>query len=246
MVEPMPPRPEDFQLTPESFARVPARLFEPNKGRYAVHIIVLGAAVIAGHLASGSWPWILASFLGWFLFGRLPAFGILSALLIFPLLNVVEMWYRRRTNPDFQRALSFAMAGKAYLAKKAAYDEWVQQCQEDYWRALSGVAFEKALSKLFRRMGYQVKLTPTTGDGGVDIILQTEGRITVVQCKAHSKRIPIGTARELAASMRDFHADDAIIACLNGVTRPVAEYIKGKSISVLDLQSILELQRQHD
>jgi HJR/Mrr/RecB family endonuclease len=97
---------------------------------------------------------------------------------------------------------------------------------------------------LFALMGYAVTPTPSTGDGGVDLILQMDGKRTVVQCKAHTKRIPISVARELAASMRDFNADKAIIACLDGVTKPVAEYIKNKQISVLDLKAIVALQRE--
>jgi len=94
-------------------------------------------------------------------------------------------------------------------------------------------------------MGYNVNFTPRTGDGGVDLFLRKDGKLTVVQCKAHNKRIPIGVARELSASMKDFQADNAIIACFEGVTQPVSEYIKNKPITVLKLGDIVELQRQH-
>ena len=94
-------------------------------------------------------------------------------------------------------------------------------------------------------MGYDVKITSITGDGGVDLILRKDGILTVVQCKAHNKRIPIGVARELRSSMLDFKADNAIIACFEGATKPVTEYIKDKAITVLDLNSILALQKQY-
>jgi hypothetical protein len=82
-----------------------------------------------------------------------------------------------------------------------------------------------------------------TGDGGVDLILRKSDRITVVQCKAHGKKIPIGVARELIASMQDFNAHDAIIACLEGVTKPVQQYIATKPIRVIDVHGILSLQK---
>ncbi|MEO7206592.1 MAG: restriction endonuclease [Steroidobacteraceae bacterium] len=65
------------------------------------------------------------------------------------------------------------------------------------------------------------------------------------QCKAHNKRVPIGTMRELSASLVDFKANDAILACFEGVTKPVIEYIKGKNIRVLSVHDIVELQRKH-
>ena len=37
--------------------------------------------------------------------------------------------------------------------------------------------------------------------------------LTVIQCKAHAKRIPTNVIRELSAAMADFKANDAIIAC---------------------------------
>ena len=92
-------------------------------------------------------------------------------------------------------------------------------------------------------MGYQVSYTSHTGDGGVDLILQKDTKLTIVQCKAHNKKIPINVARELCASMIDFNAHDAIIACFQGVTQPVIEYIKNKPIKVLDIEAILSLQK---
>jgi hypothetical protein len=68
----------------------------------------------------------------------------------------------------------------------------------------------------------------------------------VVQCKAHKGRIPIGVARELCASMADFGAHDAIIACFEGVTQPVIKYIMNKPIQVLDLGDIVVLQAKYD
>jgi len=42
--------------------------------------------------------------------------------------------------------------------------------------------------------------------------------------------------------MMDFEADDAIIACLEGVTRPVVDYIKTKRITVMTLNDIIAHQ----
>jgi restriction system protein len=113
-----------------------------------------------------------------------------------------------------------------------------------FWRLLSGIAFEKELGALFKMMGDIVKETPRSGDGGVDLLLSMNGQLTVVQCKAHNKRIPIGTARELSASLLDFKANDAIIACFEGVTKPVVKYIMDKPIKVLTVDDIVEIQRK--
>ena len=76
------------------------------------------------------------------------------------------------------------------------------------------------------------------------MMLRRSGGLTVVQCKAHAKKIPIGVARELAASMADFKADDAIIACFEGVTRPVMVYVREKSMNVITITQIVDMQRK--
>ena len=92
-------------------------------------------------------------------------------------------------------------------------------------------------------MGYHAQLTPATGDGGVDLMLRRSGRLTIVQCKAHAKN-SIGVARELAASMADFKADEAIIACFEGVTRRVMVYVRDMSMNVITITQIVDMQRK--
>jgi HJR/Mrr/RecB family endonuclease len=168
----------------------------------------------------------------------------------FFILGAIENKVREAISPTFRRASQYRAAMEDYRKAVAEYKNWVAaqererlRRQEQYWRGLSGLAFENELARLFRGLGYTVSQTPRTGDGGVDLILRKDDRVTVVQCKAHDKKIPIGVARELVASIQDFNAHDAIIACLEGVTKPVQQYIATKPIRVIDVRGILSLQR---
>ena len=69
---------------------------------------------------------------------------------------------------------------------------------------------------------------------------------TVVQCKADNKKIGVGTARELTAVLRDFGAQQAILATLEGVTKPTADYIRSKPITVMTVHDIVAKQRSLD
>jgi len=174
-----------------------------------------------------------------FIIFPIPVFAIIAVA------GLVEKDWRLNLNTTYQRYNNFKIAHDAYIKEKAEYDHRVATQQESYWRALSGVGFERELGKLFSRMGYLVTHTRATSDGGVDLILLKEGRKTVVQCKAQIGNVVIGVARELRAAMLDFNADDGIIACFDGVTKPVADYVSDKSIRVLTLREILALQRTH-
>jgi hypothetical protein len=156
------------------------------------------------------------------------------------ILSAVSMF-----DSDFEAFFKYKKAWVIYEQKVIEYNISIAKREKEFWRSLSGIEFEKELGKLFSLMGYAVEFTPSTSDGGVDLRLRKEGKLIIVQCKAHNKRIPIGVARELHASMIDFHADDAIIACFEGVTKPVMDYIKMKSISILDLDDIIMLHKQY-
>jgi hypothetical protein len=252
---PIQPLLEDFDLSEGTVESLPKTFFDPeglapwtttNHNLYAIYALVLTAFFIAVfdrdiHIS-------FAYDMGFLACGFV---GIIPFGIFLVLAGPLEKRMRSALNTDYRRYLSYLSACKKYRGDKNSHDKEIadynhrlEKRQEAYWRSLSGVAFERELEKLFSLMGYKVTLTPSTGDGGVDLLLRKDRTLTVIQCKAHVGRIPIGVARELSASMVDFHADDAMIACFDGVTGPVAEYIKTRRISVLDLNTILVLQRQ--
>jgi HJR/Mrr/RecB family endonuclease len=176
------------------------------------------------------------------------AFAFVSIIpfgLFWLVMGFVERKLYSACNEQFANYCRYQDALSAYHQSKASYNARVAKQQTQYWRSLSGIAFEEELGKLYRRMGYDVQYTPSTADGGVDLCLRRDGKLTVVQCKAHNKRIPIGVARELVASMIDYRADSAIIACFEGLTNPAAEYIQSRGITVLTVDQIVALQKQH-
>ena len=149
------------------------------------------------------------------------------------------------TWPQYQSVAQFHAAQAKYRSDLAEYNALVLRRQEQFWRSLDGISFERELGRLFKKIGYQVDMTPHTADGGVDLILEHSGQRTVVQCKAYASKVGIATARELVASISDFGAQKGILAVTSGVTKPVADYVKGRNIEIYDLHHILSLQREH-
>lgn len=54
---------------------------------------------------------------------------------------------------------------------------------------MPGREFEEYLRVLFRERGYQVQLTPATGDFGADLILSAKNKKIVVQAKRYKKNV---------------------------------------------------------
>jgi hypothetical protein len=186
-----------------------------------------------------------------FSFAIIFLFLAFSAVSLFPfaLFWGVMVWAERqlyvRLNPDFARYTQYKNAVAVFEERKREHEARLARQRAEYWRSLSGVEFERELGKLFSLTGYAVSHTPSTADGGVDLLLRKDGKLTVVQCKAHKKPISISVARELFASMMDFKADDAIIACFEGVTKPVFDYIKTKRITVITVNEIIAHQMKY-
>lgn len=90
---------------------------------------------------------------------------------------------------------------------------------EDWWRSKRGISLENALSAFFQEEGFQVKSTPGSGDGGIDLFLEAFGITYIIQCKGWSEKVGVATVRDMAGvlSMSE-KGTRAIIIAPNGFT----------------------------
>jgi restriction endonuclease len=252
MQKPQAPVPEHFGTTAAEIASTPSweRLF------FWYWPILIAACELweASKLGLNDWvqhwpAYLFAGFFGIVIFAIPTAFAAAvlcwaSCFALHPVL--LSIW------PQYQRVAQFHAAQAKYPsdlaeynALLAEYNAWVLRQREQFWRSLGGISFEHELGQLFKKIGYQVKTTPHTADGGVDLILERSGQRIVVQCKSHASKVGIATARELVASMIDFQAQKGILAVTSGVTKNVEDYVKSRNIEIYDLPDILSLQREH-
>lgn len=243
MERPIEPSPEEFSVPRRDISTVPDFNNSKKIMAWCAFGLITAAEIAQGlSISVADWGKNFVGYVtaGFFeaLIGFIPA-SILSLLLCFLFDRALRLAW-----PRYKRLSQYRKAIREYRQRSSAYQLWVRQQTEQYWKSLSGIAFEHAVGALFQKAGFHVRKTPATGDGGVDLILERSGRRTVVQCKAHASKVGISTARELVASMIDFKAQEGIIAARSGVTKPVQDYIVGKNIEVFDLSRIIELQRQ--
>jgi len=214
-----------YQLTPSEFERW-RRIDEQLVPR--IVIVLLGAASVVGGVAgftAGGIVTPVAVFMSAVMGFTHTFFPVMIAYAVWqPLLGVFV--------PSFARYRVFSKA-------QAAYSAWKTRTLMEFWRGLSGKAFERELAGLFGRKGYSVELTPASGDRGIAIILHRGARKTIVQCKATSKPVGPAVARELYGTLVACGADDAILAATGGVTRATRTFVKGKPIRVMTIGEIV-------
>lgn len=128
------------------------------------------------------------------------------------------------------------------------WEQWQTKTSLEYWKNLSGYEFEKEIAKLYKKLRYGVTVTPKSGDGGVDIILEKDGKRIAVQCKHHAKPVGPAPVRELLGVVASQDFDSGIFISLNGYTKnAISEANLSKvQISLLSLYDILELLKEQE
>jgi len=110
---------------------------------------------------------------------------------------------------------------------------------------LSWQGFERQLAEVYRQQGYVVEETGGGGaDGGIDLKLFKDGRVTVVQCK-HWKtwKVNVKPIRELYGVMMAEKADAAIFITSHEYTSDALKFVGDKPMELIDQRGFLDLVR---
>lgn len=76
---------------------------------------------------------------------------------------------------------------------------------------LSGVEFENYLKLLFEKMGYSVQTTPKSKDFGADLIVEKNGRKTIVQAKCYGHTVGVSAVQEIIAARAHYDTFEALV-----------------------------------
>jgi restriction endonuclease Mrr len=116
-----------------------------------------------------------------------------------------------------------------------------QRRQVQWWKQLDGKQFENELASLFRKQGYDATVTPFRGDGGVDIVLHSDAKLIIVQCKAHKSYISPGVVRELYGTMVNENADEGWLVTTADKFYPGArKFVRDKPIRLITISELLK------
>lgn len=114
-------------------------------------------------------------------------------------------------------------------------DEILSQFQK--WKYLDGQSFEKAIARLFKKKGYSVEYTPTSNDGGIDLLL-TKGLERIgVQCKAYNKNVGVAAVRELHGVKSQWSdLNRFMLVSLHGFSRQAREFAEQYNIELFSIE----------
>ena len=126
--------------------------------------------------------------------------------LAFLTLAVLPMW------PSIQNAHKKKMeAREARLQKEDTPSVSAMQFEIDRIDLMTGIEFEGFCGDILKCMGYLVSYTPATGDRGIDIIAEKDGRKLGVQTKRYVKKVGISAVQEVVAGKLYHKVDDMLV-----------------------------------
>lgn len=85
--------------------------------------------------------------------------------------------------------------------------------------AMTGTEFENYVAARLRRAGWQVTFTSVTGDYGVDLIAERDGKSVAIQCKRHGNSVGVAAVQQVVAGARHHGCTKSIVVSNQEFTR---------------------------
>jgi HJR/Mrr/RecB family endonuclease len=99
---------------------------------------------------------------------------------------------------------------------------------------MSGWEFEDFMADLFRQKGYTTRTTPSSGDQGVDLLLEVEGRKVAVQLKRWVAPVGNKVISHTLGGMIHFGAEEAWVVTTGSFTPKAKEMARSTGIRLID------------
>ena len=77
--------------------------------------------------------------------------------------------------------------------------------------AMTGTEFEDYVAARLRRAGWRVTFTSVSGDYGVDLIAQKDGKSVAIQCKRHGKSVGVAAVQQVVSGARHHGCTKSIV-----------------------------------
>jgi restriction system protein len=76
---------------------------------------------------------------------------------------------------------------------------------------MTGTEFEDYVAARLRRAGWRVTFTPVSGDYGVDLIAEKDGKSVAIQCKRHGNSVGVAAVQQVVSGARHHGCTKSIV-----------------------------------
>ena len=115
---------------------------------------------------------------------------------------------------------------------------------------LSGIEFEEVCKKLLMNMGFEVRTTKKTGDGGIDLVVYNKqplmGGIYIVQCKRYAGSVGEPIIRDLYGVVTAERVNKGILITTGEFTQSAKKFAENKPIELIDKRLLMDLLSKYN
>ena len=112
---------------------------------------------------------------------------------------------------------------------------------------MEGHAFEESVADLLRKLGYErVKVTPGSGDQGVDVIAMKDGKKYAIQCKRYSQKLGNKSVQEVHAGKTISGCNIAVVITNNYFTDGGKEAARALGVELWDRDTLCRMMTYAD
>lgn len=104
---------------------------------------------------------------------------------------------------------------------------------------MTGEEFEEFLYVLYKGQGYNVQLTPKTGDFGADLILTKNNRKIAIQAKRYKDKVGVGAIQEIHTAKSYYRADECWVVTNNYYTDSAVKLAASSGVVLIDRNKLI-------
>lgn len=105
---------------------------------------------------------------------------------------------------------------------------------------MSGIEFENIISNLFKKMGYNTKITKSSGDQGIDVIA-IKGDVKIgIQTKCYSSKVSNSAIQEVVAGKNYYNLNKLLVVTNNYFTKGAIELAYKNNVILWDRMILKE------
>jgi hypothetical protein len=106
---------------------------------------------------------------------------------------------------------------------------------------MSSNEFETFVASLFQKMGYSTTVTKQSGDQGIDVIAEKNGKKIGVQVKNYSGPVSNSAVQEVAAGIKHYGCDKGLVVTNSVFTNSAIELAASNEVALYDRNKLEEL-----
>jgi hypothetical protein len=170
-----------------------------------------------------------------FLFGTIGLICVGIPMLIFKSVEKLYHYYMRKNSPEY-------ISAKMYEDDREVFSRWKIRRDENYWRLLDGLSFEKEMLKVFSKTGYEVKSEVSQGSSFNAYAVSKDGKDILLLCWTGKSQLEFSTVEQVLVENKN-RFNEAMLVSSSSFTSELVKKSGNYPLKLITLKDLVELAR---